>query len=474
MMRNVSQSDPIDSTDLPKNDLSVNSNTKSDREQARGTLGGLYDGFEAYRTPTSADYRALLTTGMVVLDANVLIDLYRYHKTTRDEFIRVLESLEDILWFPNQVVKEFWNNRDNIIKDPREVDKTARELQKHLAAADGDLHHWAKRVRLPNKYVQELAAILSEAFTKVVQQVQQLAVDDGREFARDTNGDPLLASLEPILKNRVGPPFDQSEYQRALTEARRRGKERIPPGYMDMGKEGAGPAGDYLVWAQLLIEAKRRQKAVLFVTSDNKEDWWRKDKNDESVGPRPELAEELRSITGQGLFMLPPDSLLNRAREVLRVQVSEESVQDVKQTSRTVFETTNEKASDQASTFRDYIVYEQEIRLLILQMGYNVTSTSRNGVFDLLVQDNEGHAIYVELKYAKLADRYMPSAILRKLSEQVADLIVPVLLVSNMTLGNSARTVLEESNNLDFIIWTSHADDSAFQDKLREMFMRIS
>ena len=30
--------------------------------------GGLFDGFESYRTPTEADYRGLLTSGLIVPD----------------------------------------------------------------------------------------------------------------------------------------------------------------------------------------------------------------------------------------------------------------------------------------------------------------------------------------------------------------------------------------------------------------------
>ena len=130
---------------------------------------------------------------------------------------------------PNQVIKEFWDNRDNIIRDSREVDKTTRELKKHLSGADRDLRFWAKRVRLPSDRIKELATILTDAFGELVGEVQKLAVDDGREFARDTNSDPLLKSLDPILRDSVGSPFDAEEHKRALAEARRRGVERIPP-----------------------------------------------------------------------------------------------------------------------------------------------------------------------------------------------------------------------------------------------------
>ncbi len=94
---------------------------------------------------------------------------------------------------------------------------------------------------------------------------------------------------------------------------------------------------------------------MLFVTSDNKEDWWRKDDNKDkdkqkSLGPRPELADELMQVSGRRLFMLPPERLLHWARTVLDVEVSDESVQDVKQVSATADVVWNTRAqSDEVS-----------------------------------------------------------------------------------------------------------------------------
>lgn len=68
---------------------------------------GLYDGFEGYRTPTDEDYRSLLMQGTVVLDTNVLLNLYRYNTRTRTDLVAVLERLEDRLWVPHQVMVEF-------------------------------------------------------------------------------------------------------------------------------------------------------------------------------------------------------------------------------------------------------------------------------------------------------------------------------------------------------------------------------
>jgi hypothetical protein len=68
--------------------------------------GGLYDGFEAYRTAAETDYRHLLTNGIVVPDTNVLLNLYRYNEETRKDFFNVLSRLGNHLWVPHQVIAE--------------------------------------------------------------------------------------------------------------------------------------------------------------------------------------------------------------------------------------------------------------------------------------------------------------------------------------------------------------------------------
>jgi hypothetical protein len=303
------------------------------QQNATDVQGDLYTGFESYRTPTKADYESLFSGGMIVLDANVLLDLYLYHKTTRDVFISVLVNLQGHIWAPHQVLKEFWKNRDSKLRDPRESDATSRDLQSRSIAAVSTLRAWSNRVRLPKAKTDQLSDMLSQAFEAVTAEVEKVAADDGREFAHDTNRDPLLLAIAPIFRGRVGPPFNAKDYAAAAEEARLRIKERRPPGYMDGGKDGSGPIGDYLVWAQILREAMNRKQDVLFVTSDDKEDWWRQDKDKKSLGPRPELAVELETACGKRLFMLPPDSLLYWAREILGIEVSEESVQEVKRLS---------------------------------------------------------------------------------------------------------------------------------------------
>jgi hypothetical protein len=302
--------------------------TNTDQIAGKQVGGGLFDGFEAYQTPTEADYRRLLTDGIVVPDANVFLDLYRYNEQTRNDLFSVLRVLGDRLWVPHQVVVEFWRNREAVLQDPRDISITIRELTSQRDKAINIFRSWANRVNLREQRTAELIDVLTHAFTTVTGGVSELSDDDAVDFARNTNRDPVLLELEPIMRGRVGAALNKDEYREAVAEAKRRADSKIPPGYKDSGKDLIASAGDYLVWLQTIHQAKLLKRDVLFVTGDVKEDWWRRE-HGELRGPQPELVEEMKEHSSVRLFMLRPESLLLQARQALQIDVSDESVQDL-------------------------------------------------------------------------------------------------------------------------------------------------
>lgn len=328
-------------------------------ENSEGGFGGLYDGFEAYQTTTEAEYRRLLTDGLVVPDTNVFLNLYRYNDQTRDDLFAVLRGLGDRLWVPRQVMVEFWRNRETVLQDPRDTDRTVKELAALRTESVNAFQAWANRVGLPEARRKELVGVFSHAFQTVITGVGELADKDVSQFRSDTTKDPVLSGLEPILHGRVGLELDENEHRKALVEAKRRSDTKEPPGYKDFGKQGVGPVGDYLIWVQTLQEARRRQQDVLLVTGDVKEDWWRRERG-ELRGPRPELAEEMRKVAGTRLFMVRPESLLLHARQILRVEVSDESVQDIERVA---------EAEEEAAVLRDAMIIDNDHPMWSLHSG---------------------------------------------------------------------------------------------------------
>jgi predicted nucleic acid-binding protein len=70
--------------------------------------------------PTTEEFDRMWEEGMFVVDTNVLLNLYRYSRSTRDELLRVLRALENKLFLPHQVGREFLERRLEIVRKQRE------------------------------------------------------------------------------------------------------------------------------------------------------------------------------------------------------------------------------------------------------------------------------------------------------------------------------------------------------------------
>ena len=81
-------------------------------------VSGLYDGFEGYRVSASSELAEALLHGLVAVDANTLLNLYRYNSGTTDDLFNVLERLGSRLFVPHQSLREFWRNRIAAIGNP--------------------------------------------------------------------------------------------------------------------------------------------------------------------------------------------------------------------------------------------------------------------------------------------------------------------------------------------------------------------
>jgi len=63
--------------------------------------------FPGYYRPTEEKFSNLWNSCLFVLDANVLLNLYRYSQETSNELIQILKQISDRLWIPHQAALEY-------------------------------------------------------------------------------------------------------------------------------------------------------------------------------------------------------------------------------------------------------------------------------------------------------------------------------------------------------------------------------
>lgn len=238
--------------------------------------------FKGYTNYTIEEYKNVWENGLIVVDTNVLLNLYRYSDDTRKKMLDIFEQLKKRLWIPYQVGYEFYKNKDNVIAEAcKEYDDLLKKTNEELVKLNGEIDH-KKNNRLKCK--DELKGIITEVQNKISEILQQ----EKQQKESIIGNDDIEKIILSLFNKNIGLPFEEEEFLIIKEEGIRRQKNNIPPGYMDSKKEFNG---DYHIFYAMIDEAKKEHKDIIYITDDAKEDWFKK--NDGKIkGGRPELLNE--------------------------------------------------------------------------------------------------------------------------------------------------------------------------------------
>ena len=342
-------------------------------------LQGIYGDFAGYASVGEEDIESALQSGLVVLDTNALLHLYSFHGQARQDFLNILTKLGSRLFVPHQVMEEFWRNRRQALIDNSRKFKEREEIGALWSDFQRKYDRWHRRA-------VSRAEIKSETFTAVEQSVKKLLGEmTAHEDKITTTGvdtptfeDEVLKHLETILEGRVGPMPSPEERSEMQIEGERRVKERIPPGYEDKAKTDRRSVGDYFVWAQAIREAESMSPSpdLVFITQDNKEDWWLYPGTEEQRA-RPELVAEYRERTQKSLYLLRTVSLLDYGSAV-GIAVSPDTLDQARNVDEDLTQA-DWKLQHMATYLQELGLYN-ESRLNILKQAVQGSRSSRGRV----------------------------------------------------------------------------------------------
>jgi PIN like domain len=90
--------------------------------------------------------------------------------------------------------------------------------------------------------------------------------------------------------------------------------------------------GDLIIWLQLLDEVRNRKTPAIFITADEKPDWWTiiDSEGKHIIGPRPELIQEMFEQTGTPFYMYSPPEFMKYVGKLLQEEVSQKALEEAK------------------------------------------------------------------------------------------------------------------------------------------------
>lgn len=285
-----------------------------------------------YYRPTEDQFRELWDQAIIALDANVLLGLYRYSTSTRDELLGILNSVQERLWVPHWSALEFERNR---IGEIRSQLGAYESLLKKFEAVENDLRTALALRRHPVLEPRELQRMVDEFSAAIKKYIETMR---GGHPYDGSSGEALMSEairdrLNVLLKGCVGMPYGQEKLAEVMKEGSARYAKETPPGYKDQRKSEPDRYGDLIFWLQSVDRAIELKKPLLIVTDDEKEDWWWRE-GGLTVGPRPELIDEFDRRAHGLFYMYTTTRFMERAREYLKRDVSEEAIREVEQVAR--------------------------------------------------------------------------------------------------------------------------------------------
>ncbi|WP_152024965.1 PIN domain-containing protein [Candidatus Filomicrobium marinum] len=235
------------------------------------------------------------TDCLVALDTNVLLAPYGLSEHPLTQIADTYDRLarEGRLVIPAQVTREFARNRNAKIG---ELLKTVHDQMSRQSSPMGTKYAFLRN--LPD---YEKSLKISEQ----IEDKQKELLASLRKVADTIRGwsttDPVWDVYRRVLPGTIVELA--SETRNAIVkEGKFRSDNHIPPGYKDASKPDGG-IGDLIIWKTLLQVGRERNKDLVFVTMDQKTDWWTHS-NGGALFPRYELVEEYRAATGQNVHLL--------------------------------------------------------------------------------------------------------------------------------------------------------------------------
>lgn len=298
--------------------------------------------FAGYYPPTPEEYERLWRDALIVLDTNVLLNLYRLPSVAQDDFFKVLELLRDRIWIPHHVALEFQRRRLTVIAAERKLTeealKSSSDLVSELRRQVDALQIDKRGLGIDSKPLLDELERANTALADAIRAVHKSQL----EIA---SSDPVRERLDKILADRVGQgPQTQADLETLIDTGEERFRDRIPPGFADADKEKnpneatfihdrmnyLRKFGDLILWRQIIEHVKTSKvQVVLLVTADKKEDWWWREQG-KTIGPQPALVREIRRDAAVELFwMYSSVQFVEHARKYAAATVSNESVAEL-------------------------------------------------------------------------------------------------------------------------------------------------
>ena len=279
--------------------------------------------FYEYYGLTSSELDKLWKDGLIVFDTNVLLSLYRRPVDVRDDILNVLKGLRERVWLPQQVGFEFHEHR---LEEANRPVKAIKELSKRFQEFSDKLQQDYQN----NPYIEFKK--IKNSLTRLCSTIEKNCSAWLSFCPNYLYEDKILDVLTELFDGNVGDGYEKARLEEIYNEGQERYDNKIPPGYKDSKKNNGGRHrfGDLIIWFQIMEKAKVADKDIIFVTDDEKEDWWEMFEG-YKTGPCRALIKEFRSVVGEHIiWFYTTERFLTEAKHKVGISIRPKTIEETK------------------------------------------------------------------------------------------------------------------------------------------------
>ncbi|CAB3636412.1 hypothetical protein LMG3431_01637 [Achromobacter pestifer] len=310
-----------------------------------------------------------LKGALVIFDTNALLNFYSLSEASRKKLFGLMETLEDQRWIPHQVALEFHRNRINLVD---KANATYQKIPTEVAGAVTKVRQLcdAQDILRIAHATPGLLQAFEDSGKALIEHLSACAAD----LPKHGNQDAISETFADLFEHRVGPaPESQEALNKLWDDGDARYEAEIPPGFGDVKKaevyrhgtlQYKSKFGDLILWRQILAHVvslnAQGPRQLIFVTDDAKKDWWLT-AGSNSLGPRPELAMELKEADPNwSLWMFTSSKFFQEVAKVNAHTLDKNTIADVEHAARAGQLATMEQ-------FIDVAPHEEELALDLTQ-----------------------------------------------------------------------------------------------------------
>lgn len=292
--------------------------------------------FPEYYPLEDARLQDIWQNATIVLDTNVLLNLYRYTQSTQQDLLKLLTKCQSRLWMPYQVCLEFHRNREGVLVEKENefdtmssrVNTAKAEFLSKLNLKDFQRHPYFR------------GTVMDDKVNSFVDGLQKEIATWKDEYSKIRKNDFILEQLLSLYNGKIGEDYPELELAKIYSEGKERYSKEIPPGFGDLKeKEKKGDRhlyGDLIIWKEVMdyVNSQGPKPDVIYVTDDNtKKDWFARP-HGKTTGPLPALLKEFETQTDKEILILTADYFILKAKEYLLQDMKTDTIQEVEKMSQ--------------------------------------------------------------------------------------------------------------------------------------------